>query len=142
MPLSKKSKPTRVMIFGTFDIIHPGHIHFFKQARSLAGNSFLIVSVARDRNVARIKGKRPQNSESKRKRALIASGLVDKVVLSALKNHLPHILKERPDIIALGYDQTHYTKNLKLDLAKRGLSVKIRRLKPHKPHRYKTSKLI
>jgi len=133
---------TRIMIFGTFDIVHPGHEHFFKQARGLATNPFLIVSVARDQNVLRIKGNLPRNSEKKRKAALAKLAYIDKVVLSGIKKHLPHIIKEKPDIIALGYDQTNYTKNLKRDLAQAGLKVSIRRLKPHKPHQYKTSLLI
>jgi cytidyltransferase-like protein len=47
---------TIVMVFGTFDFLHKGHLNFFKQARSLAKNPYLIASVARDYNVKRIKG--------------------------------------------------------------------------------------
>ena len=57
--------------------------------------------------------------------------------MSGINNHIPHIIKERPDIIALGYDQRDYVKNLKKDLENRGLKVKIVRLKPHKEHIYK-----
>ena len=39
------------MVFGTFDILHQGHLDFFKQARKLVANPFLVVSVARDVNV-------------------------------------------------------------------------------------------
>lgn len=63
--------------------------------------------------------------------------LVDKVVLSGIKNYLGHIIKERPNIIALGYDQTHYVKNLEKDLKKKGLLVKIIRLKPYKKNIFK-----
>ena len=49
---------TRIMVFGTFDGIHRGHLHFFKQARGLVKNPYLIVSVARDVNVKRIKGRK------------------------------------------------------------------------------------
>ena len=64
-------------------------------------------------------------------------GLADKVVLSGIKNHLPHIIKERPTIIALGYDQRAYVKNLKKDLQNKGLAVKITRLKPYKKNIFK-----
>ena len=40
--------------------------------------------------------------------------------------------KEKPDVIALGYDQKAYIKNLKKDLKNKGISVKIIRLKPYK----------
>jgi cytidyltransferase-like protein len=130
---------TIIMAFGTFDFLHQGHLHFFKQARSLAKNPFLVVSVARGLNVKKIKGKSPLLSEKKRAQGVKNSGLVDKVVLGGKSNYLAHILKEKPAIIALGYDQSAYTKNLKQNLAAKGLQVSIKRLKSHKPHLYKSS---
>lgn len=129
------------MVFGTFDGLHKGHIDFFKQARAKSKNPFLVVSIARDINVKKIKGKAPHNNESKRLTLVKGNKLVDKVVLSGKSNYLPHIVKEKPDIIALGYDQKNYTKNLRKDLKKRGLKTKIVRLKPHKEHIYKNSLL-
>ncbi len=130
------------MVFGTFDLIHPGHINFFKQARRLARNAFLIASVARDENVSKIKSRPPRRSENDRAGALKKLWLVDKVVLGGKKSHLPHILRERPDIIALGYDQKAYTLNLKKDLKAKGLEVEIRRLKSFKPKLYKSGKIF
>ena len=72
---------------------------------------------------------------------LIKSNLVNKVVLSGIKNYLPHIIKEHPDIIALGYDQKAYVPNLKKDLKIKGLIVKIVRLKPYKEKIYKNQLL-
>lgn len=130
------------MVFGTFDLIHPGHIDFFKQARRLAKNVFLIVSVARDVNVSKIKLHNPRQSEYKRAKALKKIWLVDKVVLGGKKDYLPHILKERPDIIALGYDQKAYTQNLKKKLESNGLKIIVRRLKSFKPKLYKSGKIF
>jgi len=131
------------MIFGTFDAVHAGHEHLFRQARALAkpAQPFLIVSVARDKNVKRIKGHLPVRGERQRLAALRRHPLVDRVVLGALGNHLPHIVRQRPDIIALGYDQRAYVKGLKTSLQQKGLTVKIVRLKPHQPNKYKTSLL-
>ncbi len=129
----------RIMVFGTFDVLHKGHINFFKQARSLSRDPYLIVSVARDINIKKIKGRKPINSEKKRLIAVRASKLVDKAVLGGLKHHFPHIIKEKPQIIALGYDQKNYTANLKRHLTKLGLRVKIERLKAFKPKIYKSS---
>lgn len=127
------------MVFGTFDHFHKGHEYLLKKARALAKNSFLIVSVARDVNVKRIKGKKPDNSELKRAGVLRKSGLADKVVLGSKTNYLARILKEKPDIIALGYDQLAYTQSLKEKLEEKGLKVKVTRIKSFKPHLYKSS---
>ena len=134
-------KPVRIMAFGTFDIIHPGHSHFFEQARALAGkhDSYLIVSLARDKNVLRIKGKLPRANESTRLARVKALKQVDRAVLGALGDHILPIVKLKPHIIALGYDQEAYVRGLRAALAKLGLKPKIVRLKPHKPHIYKSS---
>ena len=129
------------MIFGTFDGVHKGHLNFFKQARKLHKKSFLVASIARDKNVLRIKGKLPDFNEQERLNLVKKSILVDKVILSGVKNHLTHIVKERPDIIALGYDQKAYIKGLKSDLKNRGVLVQIVRLKPYKENVYKNSLL-
>lgn len=135
----KFKSPIRIMVFGAFDYLHPGHEHFFKQARALAKNPYLIVSVARSKNVKKIKGRLPWFSEKQRLRFIKDCKLVDKGVLSSLTNHLPHILRQKPRIIALGHDQKRYTQNLAKDLAKLGLKVKIKRLKPHKRGLFKSS---
>jgi FAD synthetase len=127
------------MVFGTFDVLHKGHLNFFKQARSLSQNSYLIVSVARDINAKRIKGGRPRSTEKQRLAVIKKCPLVDKVVLGGLKSHIPHIAKEAPDIIALGYDQRAYVENLKNLLKKAGLKVKVARLKAFYPKIYKSS---
>jgi FAD synthetase len=130
---------TRIMVFGTFDVVHPGHRNFFQQARSLAEEPYLIVSVARDKNVARIKGKAPRRSETARAAALKKISIIDKVVLGADGNPLPHILKQKPDIIALGHDQTAYVRGLRSALKAAGLKTKIVRLKPFRRDKYKSS---
>ncbi|OGI86050.1 hypothetical protein A3A01_01515 [Candidatus Nomurabacteria bacterium RIFCSPLOWO2_01_FULL_39_17] len=128
---------TKIMVFGTFDGLHQGHLDFFRQAKKLSKRSFLIASISRDKNVYKIKKVRPIFSEKQRAILTKKCKLVNRVVLAGIKNHLPHILKERPDIIALGYDQRNYTKSLKKDLKNKGLVVNIVRLKPYKKHTFK-----
>jgi len=135
------SRKTRIMVFGTFDGLHEGHLNFFKQAKNLIKNSFLIVSIARDTNVARIKKKPPFLNENERMILVKNCPLVDKVVLSGVKNHIPHIVKECPDIIALGYDQKEYIQNLKKGLKNKNISAKIMRLRPYKEKIYKNNLL-
>lgn len=134
-------KLEKILVFGTFDGVHQGHLNMFKQAKRLSKNPYLIVSIARDQNVLRIKNKLPFNKENKRKKLVEETLVPDKVILGSLKNYLEHIVKESPDYIALGYDQVHYTENLKKDLKDHGLSPKIRRLKPYKQNIYKNSLL-
>lgn len=133
-----QKKLTKVMIFGTFDDLHQGHLNFFKQAKNFIKNSFLIASIARDKNVLRIKGVYPDKNERERMALVKKCKLIDQVVLSGVKSHIPHIVKISPDIIALGYDQKAYVKNLKKDLKDKGILVKIVRLKPYKEKIYKT----
>ena len=135
----KKLKiPQKIMVFGTFDGVHKGHLDFFRQAKRLAPGSTLVVSVARDQNVRKIKGRLPKRSESERLRGVRSASLVDKALLGGVEDHLPHILKERPDIIALGYDQKAYVKDLKKDLEAAGLRVKVVRLHSFHPRKYKS----
>lgn len=132
------------MVFGTFDGLHKGHLDFLRQARKLSRKPLkclLVVSIARDKNVFLIKGERPALNEKKRMTLLKNCQLVDKVVLSGIASHIPHILREKPEIIALGYDQKAYVKNLKKDLKNKGLLVKIMRLKPYKEKIYKNKLL-
>ena len=133
---------TRIMVFGTFDMIHAGHEDFFRQARGLAEEPYLIVSVATDGNVERIKGKKPRRSQAQRSAALAQHPLVDEAVVGDEVGYLDHIVDLKPGIIALGYDQTgEYVDTLERDLAQSGLSTKVMRLNAFEPDRQKTSKL-
>ena len=131
----------RVMVFGTFDVLHPGHISFLKQAKKLG--DYLIVSLARENNIRKIKGRAARHSEAERKSMLEAVKFVDKAVLGAREDYIGHILAQKPNVIALGYDQKAYTKELKSKLAKAGLKkIMIVRMKSFKPRQYKSSNFL
>lgn len=135
-----KNIPKRVMVFGTFDIFHKGHIYFLKQARRQG--DFLTVVVARDETVAKIKKQKPRNKEQKRKRILENNHLADKVILGNLNDKYAVIKKYQPDIICLGYDQKAYVDKLKNKLQQFGLKkTRIKKLKPFHPEKYKSSLL-
>lgn len=128
------------MVFGTFDVFHKGHINFLKQAKK--HGDWLIVVVARDKTVLKIKGHRPKNKEKERLRIIKKTRLAKKVLLGYLKDKYKVIVKHKPDIICLGYDQTHFIDNLKEKLDQFGLrKTKIIRLKSYCPEKYKSSKL-
>jgi len=129
------------MVFGTFDILHPGHISFLRQAKKLG--DFLIVSLAREKFIKQIKGHKPLHSEMERKLMLENLKIVDKAVLGSRDDYIKHIVSQKPDIIALGYDQTVFTENLKQKLADAGLKkVKVLRLKSYRSRIYKTNKIL
>ena len=132
-------EPKKVMVFGSFDQLHPGHMYFLLEAKKY-GNQ-LIVVLAREETIKKIKGKKPKYSEKERKQHLEITGIADKVLLGRLKDKFKIIEDIRPDVICLGYDQTSFSGNLEEELKKRKLNAKIIRLKPYKEHIYKSSKL-
>lgn len=134
-----KSRKT-VMVFGTFDILHRGHFNFFQQAKKY-GNK-LVVVVARDSNVKKSKNRTPLFDEKKRVRALEKIKLVDLAILGGKDDTLKIIEKKKPHVILLGYDQKIKAAELKNELRKRKLNVKIYRARAFMPRVYKSSKLV
>lgn len=130
------------MVFGTFDMVHPGHEDFFRQARALAQDPYLIVSIARDSAVERIKGAKSRHNEMERLSSVKSQKFVDEVVLGDEEGYIRHILAAKPEIIALGYDQAgEYVDSLEKDLAEAGYIGQVLRLQAFSPEKYKTSKL-
>jgi FAD synthetase len=129
---------TTVMAFGTFDLLHPGHINFLKQAKK--HGDYLIVIIARDRTAKQVKGKSPTDNERARLKAVRGLNLADKTVLGDKGlNKYGVIKKHRPDTICLGYDQVTFTDKLEEKIKDFKLKTKIIRLKAFKPEKYKTS---
>lgn len=125
---------TRVVCAGTFDHLHLGHISFLNQAKELG--SELIVIVARDENVWRIKGISPDHDEDFRRLKVEQTGIPDRVVLGYLDKDLFSILMDLlPDIVALGYDQRVNEENIKMRLPE----CKVFRLHPFHPEKFKSS---
>lgn len=137
----KRKKSVKVILFGTFDLIHPGHRNLLKQARRLGDRVILVV--ARDRTVLKLKSKLPRHDERRRLAAARKSGLADVVVLGNLRDRYGAIKRYKPDVVCLGYDQRFFTRGLRSALKRLGLAqTKIIRLKSYKPGIYKTSKLL
>jgi FAD synthetase len=123
-----------VVCAGTFDFLHPGHMDFLEQARALGEE--LVVIVARDETVKRLKGFMPTHAEGIRANRIIQSGIADRVVLGNLDDDLFHILDQlRPDVIALGYDQRVSEESI----VKRCPECLVIRLAPFHPEKYKSS---
>jgi len=73
-----KSK-NKVLVGGCFDILHYGHIHFLKKAKSLG--DYLIVALESDKNIKKMKGeKRPIHTQNQRREMLESLEFVDEVI--------------------------------------------------------------
>ena len=128
----------KVMVFGAFDGLHPGHLDFFKQAKKYG--DFLIVSVGTDKNVAEIKGKTPLFNQRERLALIASVELVDKSVLGAERDFYKEIQKHKPHIICLGYDQWATEADARVELDRVGLKkTKVIRLKPYKTSKAKST---
>ena len=112
----------KIITFGSFDVLHPGHIHFFKQAKK--HGDYLFVVVARDKTIQKIKGRKPTHDEIKRRQAVQKIRQVNRAVLGSLKDPYKIIERVHPDVICLGYDQSSFTDNLEPELKKRHLKPK------------------
>ncbi len=126
----------KVLVGGSFDIIHVGHIKMLKQAKELCPHGELIVVIARDSTIRKYKKREPILPENDRLEIIKAIKYVDKAILGnelGEKTFFDIIYEIKPDIIALGYDQQINETELKEWLAKKGLQTKIIRLKKYEP---------
>jgi FAD synthetase len=128
-----------VMTGGAFDILHPGHIETLEQARALG--DVLIVSVARDSTFERNKNRKPHHEELLRRKLVSSVRAVDASVLGSETDIFETVLMLKPDIIALGYDQFHNEEKILQEVQRRGIEVKVVRLKSSVPD-IKSSSLI
>ncbi len=125
------------MAFGTFDFFHAGHEFYLNKAKQFGDQ--LIVVIARDRTVKKIKNAVPTNSERKRLKAVKSKDIADKIILGYHKDKYKVIKKYRPDIIVLGYDQFVFTQALKKTIIDLKLNTRIERMDAHFPQVYKSS---
>lgn len=123
------------MVFGTFDNIHPGHVHLLKEAKEYG--DYLIVVIGRDLTVCHLKGRSTINNENKRLKDVQQLNIADKVILGCLDDKYQAIKEEKPDVVALGYDQSAFLEGLENAIDEH---AKIVRLSPYMPEIYKSSK--
>ena len=97
----------RKLVFtnGCFDMLHPGHVRYLREARALG--DCLVVAVNADETVGRLKGKeRPLTPLLERMEVLAALGSVDYVV--GFEEETPAAVIEAilPDVLVKGGDWT------------------------------------
>lgn len=127
----------KVLTFGTFDIFHPGHLSYLKQAKKYGDE--LVVIVSRDETVKKVKGKYPRNNEEFRLNKIKELDFINKVRMGNLGDPYGIIKEEKPDIICLGYDQDSFTLDLGKKVKEFKLNTKIVRAQAYKPEKYKSS---
>ena len=116
-----------VLATGAFDLLHYGHLNFLEEAKRAGGrNARLIVIVARDKTVEARKGKRPIVREDQRRALIEALKPVDDAILGFEDmNYSAVIEKLKPDVIAVGYDQSDIKRAVQEIIEKKGLKIKV-----------------
>ncbi len=105
MALARKEGEKIVMTNGCFDILHPGHVRYLQQARTLGDR--LVVLVNSDDSVRRLKGpERPVNKLAQRMEMLAALECVDWVISFDDDTPKQVIDELLPDILVKGGDYT------------------------------------
>ncbi len=132
---------TKVLTAGTFEILHPGHIYYLKEAWKLGR---VITVVARDSTVRKIKGREVIIDERQRLEVVKSIYYVHKARLGYEDDFLRVIEEERPNIILLGPDQPFDENELIANLKRRGIeNIQVRRLdKRIEGELYSTSNII
>ena len=94
----------KIMVNGTFDILHRGHLEMLQYAKSLG--SYLMVAIDTDRRVKELKGNtRPINNEKDRMFMLKSLRSVDYCWTFDSDDELREIIKTyNPDIMVKGSD--------------------------------------
>jgi D-beta-D-heptose 7-phosphate kinase/D-beta-D-heptose 1-phosphate adenosyltransferase len=95
----------KIIVNGTFDILHLGHLRLLDHARSFP-NSFVYVLIDSDRRIKELKGNnRPVHSEYERSSMLAALRAVDRVDIFDSDDELRTYIKNyEPDLMVKGSD--------------------------------------
>ena len=119
----------RVVAQGTFDIIHPGHIHYLSEAAAMGEE--LHVIVARRENVTH---KQPPVLPDRQRRDVIdALEVVSEAHLGHTEDIFVPIERIDPDVIVLGHDQHHDADAIRDALAGRGIDCAVERASGREP---------
>lgn len=121
---------SRVMAQGTFDILHPGHLHYLKESAKL-GNELYVV-IGRDSRVG--ERKNLFMNEDARRQIVDALKIVDATVLGSEGQIFDTVERINPDIVTLGYDQKYNVDELESELEECGFpATRVTRVEAYDP---------
>lgn len=115
-----------VIVAGTFDVLHPGHMYLFEEAAALGD---LYVIIARDRNISKEK---IIFNEKERLKMVQSLKPVTKAILGDEKDFFRLIEDISPDYLFLGPDQDYEW--VKSQIKKRNLTIKVKQLTERLPY--------
>jgi glycerol-3-phosphate cytidylyltransferase len=93
-----------VITLGTFDLLHPGHVHLFRQCRRIAGDGTVHAAVNPDGFVESFKGRRPVQHWIERRDMVASLRFVDHVHVTPGADVRPLLDEVQPDFIVIGKD--------------------------------------
>jgi FAD synthetase len=129
-----------VLTFGTFDILHPGHEYYLKNAK-MHGDKIVMI-LATDANVLRFKNRLPRNNQEMRLQNIQQSfQFLDTVLIGEGNNPFQWLEIYKPKVICLGYDQMGFSDKLDTYIEKENLDTKVVRIQPFCEDIYKSSKM-
>lgn len=132
------SRIKKVLVFGTFDLMHPGHLRFLKFASRFG---LVTVSLTTDELCNMYKHHTPVNMYNKRAQALKEICWVSEVVAAdAIPNSYQSIASTAPDYIVLGQDQQSLKMAIETKINSLGYSTKIKFAEPYRRNIYQSSK--
>ncbi len=119
-----------VLTSGAFDLLHYGHIRLLEEAKRLGGpGARLVVIVARDETIQRLKGRPPVIPEDQRRAVVEALKVVDEALLGYQDLDMATVIDRiQPDVIAVGYDQDGIEAMANKSIDERGLKIDLKRI--------------
>ena len=114
-----------VMVAGTFEILHPGHLAYLKEAWKLG---YVVAVVSSDENAERNKRRRIIVPQQQRAEVLSSLYYVHRVVPGRPGNIFDIFEELKPDVILLGPNQNVPEDVVRTEAKKRGVNAEVLRM--------------
>ncbi|WP_265109444.1 adenylyltransferase/cytidyltransferase family protein [Halosolutus halophilus] len=120
---------TRVVAMGTFDLLHPGHVHYLEEAASMGDELHVVVA-----NSATVTHKpAPIVPDEQRRDVVEALEAVDHARVGHPEDFSVPIRAIDPDVLVLGHDQHHGEAEVEAMLDSWGIDCRVERAGAREP---------